>query len=187
MPCAGLADGWSVGGKDFCPVDDVFLRLVPGDWYGISFHLNNEKSEAGLVDVSGFNMTVVPKRELDAAGLSGTYTETSMAMAFSLYTGFEILPEEPRTQFKTYIQFPAFPESGVFVQSVVLHMHKVGRKAWTTIHRPKPGLIGNASSGARCPSDCHSRLGGLCLKCFNSFCAGSLSTEMCLNGMCCSL
>ena len=185
MPCAGLADGWAVGAKDFCPVDDVFVRLVPGSWYGISYHLNNGDAEPGIVDVSGFNMTVVPKRELDAVGLS--YAETGVGMAFSLYTGFEIPPEEPRTQFKTYTQFSAFPESGVFVQSVMLHMHKVGRKSWTIVHRPKPGLIGNASSGAPCPSDCHWRLQGLCMKCFSGFCAGTLSTEACLNGMCCSL
>lgn len=184
MPCAGLADGWTVGAKDFCPVDDVFLRLVPGEWYGISYHLNNENAEPGFVDFSGFNMTVVPMRELDAMGLS--YTEISTAISFSLYTGFDIQPEEPRTQFKTYIQFKDFPESGVFVQSVVLHMHQVGKKIWAIVHRPKPGLIGNASLGARCPSDCHSRLDGLCMKCFNSFCAGTLSTEACLNGRCCS-
>ena len=96
MPCTALLDAWAVGAEDFCPVDGVFLRLVPGEWYGISFHLNNENSEPGIVDVSGFNITAVPKQQLDTLQLP--YEETSIAMAFSLYTGFEIPPGEPRTQ-----------------------------------------------------------------------------------------
>ena len=66
MPCSGMSDGWTVGQDDYCPVDDAFVRLEKGKWYGISYHLNNEGNKPGLADYSGFNFTVVPKRELDA-------------------------------------------------------------------------------------------------------------------------
>ena len=115
-----------------------------------------------------------------------------MAFAFSLVQrglGFEMEPKEPRIQFRSFFNFPEFPDTGVYVQSILLHMHKIGRKMYSTIHRLKPGMIGNVSdpgSTAVCPSECRTLFGGQCVKCFNSFCAGTKSSIACLGGQCCS-